>query len=266
MAFPEPLRIDNLESFLPYRKEAERVGDGEDTVEVTRMTRSTRGGRDAAGREPTGSRFVLASASPRRIRLLKAIINDFEVIPGNIDESYRPGESPSRYAMRMSLEKSTSVRQRLVREGREGGGWFLGADTIVVVDDRVLGKPGGPGEARGMLEMLSARVHEVITGVCVVGPEGDVLANETVTSRVWMRRIGTGELDAYIETGEPLDKAGGYAIQGEAGRFVDRVEGSYTNVVGLPVERVRRLLMQAGLVREPSKGVSAAWHGGGNHG
>lgn len=172
-------------------------------------------------------------------------MNDFVVLPSNIDETIDEQGDPSSIATRMAVEKARAACGP--DAGWKGVDWVLGADTIVVVDGDILGKPSGPGEARRMLRLLEARDHEVITGICLFHRASGVLAAEAVRTRVWMRRIEEEELEAYLRTDEPYDKAGAYAIQGRAGRFVERTEGSYSNVVGLPVERVRELLDEHGV-------------------
>ena len=183
--------------------------------------------------------LILASRSPRRAELLKEIIKSFSIIPSNIKENYIENESPDAYVLRVSREKAESVSGGV--ESRNGGCWVLAGDTIVVLEGTILGKPEDADDARRMLEYLQDRRHEVITGICLLNREEGVCCLETVCTQVWMRRIEPEEIEAYIQTGEPFDKAGGYAIQGQGGRFVRRIEGSYTNVVGLPTERLQAL-------------------------
>ncbi len=190
--------------------------------------------------------MVLASASPRRIELLKDLVSSFAVIPGRIEETPRRGEAPSTYAVRVAREKAEAAARIAGLEGRDC--WILGADTIVVLDGEIFGKPGDPDRARRMLERLQGREHEVMTGVCLTNPARALLLVGEVRSRVRMRPLGGEQIEAYVRTGEPLDKAGGYAVQGIAGRFIERVEGSYTNVVGLPVERVREWFAAHGIL------------------
>ena len=186
-----------------------------------------------------GAELILASRSPRRAELLKQIIRSFSIIPSNIKEKYIENESPEDYVLRVSREKAESVSKGLVP--RNGGLWVLAGDTIVVLEGTILGKPEDADDARRMLERLQDRRHEVITGICLLNREERVCCLETVSTQVWMRRIEPEEIEAYVQTGEPFDKAGGYAIQGEGGRFVRRIEGSYANVVGLPTERLEAL-------------------------
>lgn len=191
------------------------------------------------------SQLILASGSPRRARLLKEIVSSFRIVPSDLEEEQEQGEPPSAYAMRVSREKAESVSDEL--EGGTGVDWVLAGDTIVVLEEKVLGKPKDEEHARRMLEQLQDRQHEVITGICLLNRGQSVCCLEAVRTQVWMRRIEPGEIDAYVRTGEPLDKAGAYAIQGKGGRFVRKIEGSYSNVVGLPTERLRELFRTYGI-------------------
>jgi len=176
---------------------------------------------------------VLASRSPRRAELLAAAGFKFEIRVADIDETVRAGEVPDEYAVRVAEEKAAAVETRVDEV-------VLAADTIVVAGSEILGKPKDASDARRMLEALSGRRHEVITGIC--------LRNRTRTIRdysstaVWFSCLTPEEIDWYVASGEPMDKAGAYGIQGLASRFIDRIEGSYANVVGLPVAQVYRLL------------------------
>jgi septum formation protein len=191
--------------------------------------------------------LILASASPRRQELLRNAGISFTVQPADIDESPRAGESPRACAERLALEKALAVHRRYPQS------FTLGADTIVVVDEMILGKPRNAEDAARMLRMLSARTHTVITGVCLVRPDqenlgaGDrKLETSSEATLVIMSEISDEEIFAYIATGEPMDKAGAYAIQGMASRWIPRIEGDYTNVVGLPVARVFSMLRRSG--------------------
>jgi septum formation protein len=194
-------------------------------------------------------RLVLASASPRRVELLRAAGFEFEVRPAIVDESLHPLEPARDYVLRLAREKARSIR-------RNSGSIVLAADTTVVVDDRVLGKPASAAEARDMLKTLSGRVHEVLTGVAVVRREFELAAVEV--SRVRFLPLTESEIAWYVASGEPDGKAGAYAIQGRAARFVDWIEGSYSNVVGLPLSLAYRLLKQLGWQDPPSGAGSAA--------
>ena len=185
-------------------------------------------------------RLVLGSASPRRVALLRELSVAFEVRPAAIDETQRAGESPDAFARRMAREKGTAVARTT------DGAWVLSADTIVVVDDVVLGKPVDAADALRMLRRLSNRSHAVLTAVALTS--GECLQDELlVRSAVEFRALTDAEIAAYVAGGEPFDKAGAYAIQGGAAGFVRRVAGSYTNVVGLPVDEVGALLDRHGI-------------------
>ena len=174
-------------------------------------------------------RLILASASPRRIEMMKLMGLVFEVVPSGIDEDTRRGETPREHALRLSGEKALAVA-RLHPDA-----WVLGADTIVIIDREVLGKPGSPPEAQSMLEKLSGRAHEVFTGFSIAGRGKGILARQVVESTVHFREIAPDEMAWYIAAEEPYDKAGGYAVQGMGAFFVREIRGSYTNVVGLPL-------------------------------
>ena len=188
--------------------------------------------------------LVLASASPRRQELLRNAGIPFAVQPANISETPLAGESPRDCAERLAREKALAVFQS------QSKNYVLGADTIVIVDDTILGKPRDADDAGRMLRLLSGRTHAVITGVCVVSPvarEADALTVSASTSTlVTMCELSAEEIRAYVATGEPMDKAGAYAIQGIASRWIPRIEGDYSNVVGLPVALVYRMLREGG--------------------
>ncbi|MGD0570942.1 MAG: Maf family protein [Candidatus Sulfotelmatobacter sp.] len=202
--------------------------------------------------------IVLASASPRRQELLRNAGIPFTVQAPDIDETPLAGEAPRHCAERLAREKALAVFKIRPVD------FVLGADTIVVVGDLILGKPRDAADAARMLRMLSGRTHEVITGVCVVGPgasgqlpvvsttteqpgiERRELKTASVTTLVTMCEISDAEIRDYIATGEPMDKAGAYAIQGIASRWIPRIEGDYSNVVGLPVALVFRMLRERG--------------------
>ena len=178
--------------------------------------------------------LILASASPRRAELLRAAGIRFEILPTNIDETPLPGESPRAHVQRLAEEKARvacSQRPEAI---------VLGADTVVVVDDRMLGKPRDEADAAAMLRLLSGRDHQVLTGVAVV--TSAVARSAVDVTIVRFATLTEEEIEGYVLSREPMDKAGAYAIQGLASRFVERIEGSYSNVVGLPVALVYRLL------------------------
>jgi len=189
-------------------------------------------------------RLVLASASPRRAELLRAAGFDFEAIPAHVDEAMDAEETPDGYARRVAQLKAEAVAARA--PGRP----VLGADTIVVVDHQVLGKPADVDEAKQMLRLLSGRAHIVLTAVCLLNPAAGARRVQTGVARttVEFAPLSPEEVDWYAASGEPLDKAGAYAVQGLAARFVTRIEGSYSNVVGLPVAVVYHLCTGAGLL------------------
>jgi septum formation protein len=185
-------------------------------------------------------KLILASRSPRRRDLLATIVGEFEVVPSEIDETLEGGPTPEAVAA-LALRKARAVAARVA------DATVLGADTVVVLDGEALGKPGGPAEARAMLRRLRGREHEVITGIAVVDVRRRREAARAVVSRVTMAAYSDATIEAYVASGAPLDKAGAYAIQDLGGALVERCEGSYTNVVGLPVEETRRLLEALGV-------------------
>jgi septum formation protein len=189
-------------------------------------------------------RLLLASASPRRAALLSAAGYTFDVLAADVDEQVRAGEAPAVYVRRMALEKSAAAQKAHAAPGEADGLVVIGADTAVVVDGSILGKPEDPVAAREMLARLSGRAHEVLTGLSVRKGAREVGAVESTA--VWFDPLTPGEIAWYVESGEGRDKAGGYAIQGLASRFIPRIEGSYANVVGLPVARLAHLLADLG--------------------
>ncbi len=205
----------------------------------------------------------LASSSPRRRELLDQLGVRCAVVAQSVPEHYAPDETPEAYVQRLALEKAQAGRHGLPVTTRRP---VLGADTAVIVDDRVLGKPAGREAALAMLAMLSGRAHRVLSAVAVVDDWGsDVTGNEErwqrvgqyrvsvrlSESRVWFRRIDEGEREAYWASGEPADKAGAYAIQGLGAMFVERLEGSYSGVMGLPLFETAELLRACGVQRLP---------------
>ena len=188
--------------------------------------------------------LVLASASPRRRDLLLRAEVAFEIVPADIPEPSRPGETPVEHARRLAGEKALAVARRM---GPAPPRLVLGADTIVVIDGDVLGKPTDEANAVELLSRLVGRMHEVVTAVALTTSDRLALTRVEVVSRVHMRAAEEPELRAYAATGEPLDKAGAYAVQGEGRRFVERIEGSESNVIGLPLDETLALLRDAGL-------------------
>jgi septum formation protein len=183
-------------------------------------------------------RLLLASASPRRAELLASAGFVFDIAPADVDETRRSGESPPEYARRVAVEKAEAAAARC----RESGTLILAADTVVVAGPEILGKPTDDDDARRMLKTLSGAVHSVFTAV-VLSRDGQRVS-DVVETRVHLLPLSDAEVDWYIGTKEPQGKAGAYAIQGRAARFVDWIEGSWSNVVGLPVATVHRLLKE----------------------
>ena len=188
--------------------------------------------------------LILASASPRRAELLRAAGIEFDVIPADIDETMGPEDQPEGYARRVAQMKAEAVIPQAA------GQPILGADTIVVVDSAVLGKPANAADAARMLGLLSGRAHTVMTAVCLVDPaaESGRVQTSVTRTRVELARLSHAEIAWYVASGEHADKAGAYAIQGLASRFVTRIDGSYSNVVGLPMAVVYKLCTKAGLL------------------
>jgi septum formation protein len=186
-------------------------------------------------------KIVLASASPRRAEILRDAGIPFEVVAADVDESRRRGEHPADLVRRLAEAKAREVAGFAAAPAI-----VVGADTMVVLNDAILGKPGSSAEARAMLERLSGKSHEVMTGLAVIRlPDGKSRV-EMETTRVTFAPLAAREIRDYIASGEPMDKAGAYAIQGIAGRFVTRLEGCYFNVIGLPLARLYRILHELG--------------------
>jgi septum formation protein len=184
--------------------------------------------------------LVLASASPRRAELLRAAGFTFDTIPAHVDESRLDGEQPSTYVRRLAAEKSSRVQAALAVHRRDAV--VLGADTTVVMDETILGKPIDDADAALMLERLAGRRHDVLTGISL--RRGAFEIGRVETTAVYFENLTAAEIAWYVASGEGRDKAGGYAIQGLAARFVLRIEGSYANVVGLPIAAVHALLKE----------------------
>jgi septum formation protein len=191
--------------------------------------------------------LILASASPRRRELLHSICPDFRVLPGDLEERLAAG--PLRDAVvRLALDKARAVAARALAGSSPGEPLVvLGADTIVVLDGEPIGKPDGPDDARAILRRLRGRQHEVMTGLAVVDARTGRAQTASVVSRVRMTEYGETEIEAYVASGEPMDKAGAYAIQGRGGALVAGFEGSFTNIVGLPLAETARLLAAFGV-------------------
>lgn len=191
-----------------------------------------------AGLSPPVPRLILASASPRRQELMKLLRFDFEVRASGVPEEPRRGESPAQLVTRLAREKAEAVRDT------RPDAWVVGADTVVVCGSEVLGKPESPEAAGDMLRKLSDRTHEVLTGICI--RHGQLRHASFVETRVRFAALSDRDVREYVSTGEPLGKAGAYAIQGYASRFVHHIHGCYFNVVGLPLAHLHRTLMQLG--------------------
>jgi septum formation protein len=193
-------------------------------------------------REPA-RQIILASRSPRRAELLSAAGISFEVLAADIDETPHTDETPFAYVERLAVEKARAVLA-LLMDKPEGLSLphllVLGADTTVTIDGHILGKPRAAADAVRMLRLLSGRPHDVHTGVAVAGPAG--VRSAVDTTRVWFEPMTDEDISWYVATGEPMDRAGAYAIQGLASRFIPRIDGSYSNVVGLPVALVSSIL------------------------
>ncbi len=173
--------------------------------------------------------FILASVSPRRQELLRSVGLKFKIIPAHVNEEYLEGESPREHVRRLSLNKAMTIAQK------NPDAWVLGADTIVVIDGLILGKPKNKKQAREMLERLSTREHKVLTGFTLAHGAAKVYKTKVIRSAVLFKKISSEEMEWYINCDEPYDKAGGYALQGKGAYFVKSIRGSYTNVIGLPL-------------------------------
>lgn len=186
-------------------------------------------------------RLILASASPRRAQVLRDAGIEFEARFAQVEESRRPNEAPEAMVQRLAQDKAVAGAA-----GVAGAALVIGADTAVVCEGAILGKPASAQDARNMLEQLSGRTHKVVTGIALLRLPERTLRVELETTRVCLAPLTEREIEEYVASGEPLDKAGGYGVQGRAGRFVTRIEGCYFNVVGLPLARLCRLMGDLG--------------------
>ncbi|MGD9781092.1 MAG: nucleoside triphosphate pyrophosphatase [Kiritimatiellia bacterium] len=196
--------------------------------------------------------LVLASASPRRRGFLHQLGYAFEVVTPATEEKVRPGESAAEYVLRNASEKAQDVASRVA-----AGAVVIAADTVVVLRGRIMEKPGSEAHACEMLQALSGQVHQVITGVCVRGPGRDGAEKAralAVSTDVEFKELSDGEIAGYVHSGEPMDKAGAYAIQGRAAYMIRQIRGSYTNVVGLPLTELEEILAD-------EFGVKPTFHG-----
>jgi len=191
------------------------------------------------------SGLVLASSSPRRRQLLGYLGLEFEVMPSDFEEVVDESLTPAEVVVDLAIAKAQEIAARIVASTR-GASVVLGADTVVVLDGRVIGKPASRQQAAEMLTQLSGRCHEVYTGVALVELPGGRVTSAHQVSKVYMRTIAPGEIRAYVETGEPMDKAGAYALQGIGSVFVEKIEGCFTNIIGLPIPLVVQLLRGCG--------------------
>ena len=205
-------------------------------------------------KDPSGNALILASASPRRREILEAAGIEFEAVPTFVPEEKREGESPEQFVCRVATEKAEAALDRIAHPCAVP---ILGADTVVVLGDQILGKPASAEEARGMLRLLSGKQHRVLTGLCLLFPPAqwplprpelrlEIQKDIRVASTtVQFCELGEEEIEQYVATGEPLDKAGGYGIQGPASKYVEWIQGCYFNVVGLPISLVYRMLKRS---------------------
>lgn len=180
---------------------------------------------------------ILASQSPRRRELLKEIVADFEVVPSSIEEVLQPGLSPKENAIALARMKAEDVSRR------RPGHFVIGADTLVALNGEIIGKPDNPADACRILRRLNGGSHQVITGVAIVNSNP---VEDATVSEVTIRPLDDEEISRYVETGEPLDKAGAYAIQGAGASIISFYKGSYSNIVGLPLDMVKALLSRSG--------------------
>ncbi len=194
-------------------------------------------------------RLILASSSPRRFELLKQLGIDFEVIPSQIEENFFPEESPRRHVLRLAEAKASEIAKNYPDR------WVLGADTIVYIDHTILGKPKNSKEARTMLRQLSGKQHQVFTGVSIKHLNKNKMDRKVVRSLVKIKKLSPSEIDWYIQTGEPFDKAGGYAAQGIGSFMIESIRGSYTNVIGLPLCEVIQMLLRLEAIKFTKTGL-----------
>ncbi|AVX31573.1 septum formation protein [Carboxydocella thermautotrophica] len=189
-------------------------------------------------------KLVLASASPRRQQLLKLLGLDFQVLTADIDETLDSAQPLASAIQDLARRKARAVQEQLPE--RPADLYILAADTVVVLEGQVLGKPANAREAEAMLQFLSGRPHQVMTGVVLLRADGESCYSDYAVTEVTFRPLTANEIRAYVATGEPLDKAGAYGIQGLGSLLVDRINGCYYNVVGLPLVKTMQLLRQAG--------------------
>lgn len=189
----------------------------------------------------TYSKIILASNSPRRLMLLRQIGIEPVVVPSHVPEDVKEGESPEDAALRLAVEKAREVSKQFHE------GLVIGADTVVVIDGEQLGKPKGRDDAGRMLRLLSGRTHAVITGLAVINAKTSEIKSTLVRTSVRFKPLSEEDIDVYIGTGDPMDKAGAYGIQGRAAAFIEGIEGCYSNVVGLPLSELMDVLKSLGV-------------------
>jgi len=186
-------------------------------------------------------RFILASQSPRRRELLASIGLDFDVMPSDVPEVHQPGESPEEYVARLSRDKAAAIAEKHPAD------WIIAADTTVLLGDQLLEKPADAEDAARMLATIAGKTHVVYTGVTLLNLAQNWRDTRVAESEVRMLPLDAREIEWYVATGEPLDKAGAYAVQGTGAMFIDSIHGSYTNVVGLPLATLFGMLRKAGI-------------------
>ncbi len=189
-----------------------------------------------------GASIILASESTRRIDILRTLGISFAIIPPNIDEQRGKDEPPKEFVSRISYEKAHKVGNLFPEN------WVIGADTVVVLKGKVLGKPKGEKDAYNMLKALQGKWHRVFTGYCVLNISKNIIYRDVVETKVFVKDLTDEEILRYIKTSEPLDKAGSYAVQGKGGYMVKEIKGSYANVVGLPICEVAEALLSLGIL------------------
>lgn len=189
-------------------------------------------------------KLILASASPRRAEILRNAGFDFEVLPAEVDESVRPRESAAEYVRRLAEEKARAAAHRLAAKFKRDSAVVIAADTTVVLDEKILGKPASADDARTTLGRLSGKTHDVLTGLAVLPLRNADIQLAVESTRVTFAHMAEQEIEDYVASGEPFDKAGAYAIQGRCGRFITRIEGCYFNVMGLPLARLYSILRE----------------------
>jgi septum formation protein len=189
-------------------------------------------------------KLILASASPRRADILRNAGLQFDILPADVDETRSPAESAQEYVRRLANEKVRSVAKRVANEGNQTV--IVAADTVVALDSHVMGKPSSIEDARWMLRTLSAQTHQVFTGLALIGMSDRRETSHVEMTKVTFAALSEAEIETYLASGEPFDKAGAYGIQGIGGRYVTRIEGCYFNVMGLPLSRLWSALCSFG--------------------